>query len=73
MRLGKYLSSRTMSELEELKAELNLTDEEEIIFDELRKGRSNVVVADKVGIATSTLSLRIKDISEKCSRVVEGK
>lgn len=71
MRLGRYLSTMTMPELVKLKSELNLTDDEEIIFDELRKGRSIVVVADKCGIATSTLSLRIKDIKVKINRVNE--
>ena len=32
MRLGKYLSSLTKPELEDLKEKLNLTDDEEMIF-----------------------------------------
>ena len=42
MRLGKYLSSLNKPELEELKDQLNLTDDEEMVFCQLSKGRSNV-------------------------------
>lgn len=72
MRLGKFLSSLTMPELEELRDKLNLTDEEFLVFNELSKGRSIVMVATKYGMATSTVSNRIKAIVTKCSRI-EGK
>ena len=37
MRLGKYLSSLTKPELEELKEQLNLSDDELLVFDNLSK------------------------------------
>lgn len=72
MRLGKYLSSLTMLELDSLRCSLNLTDDELLVFNELARGRSNVTVADKCGIATSTVSNRIKAIADKVDRVQRG-
>ena len=40
MRLGKYLSSLTKPELEELKEQLNLSDDELKVFNNLSKNRS---------------------------------
>lgn len=71
-KLGKYLSSLTKPELEELKELLNLTDDEEIVFNELSKGRSRVSVADKCMVSCSTVSNRIKGIQNKISRVRKG-
>lgn len=68
MRLGKVLSSMTLPELEELKQKINLTDDEKLVFEELSKGRSNLMVAEKCGIATSTVSNRTKSILNKCIR-----
>ena len=45
MRLGKYLSSLTKPELESLKEQLNLTDDEELVFFHLSKGRSKEKIA----------------------------
>lgn len=69
MRLGKYLSGLTRSELEKLEVELNLTDDERIIFRELSKGKSNEVVADLNGFAYSTVSKRIAAITSKLNRI----
>ena len=69
MKLGKYLSLMTKPELEELKPKLNLTDDEEIVFDELAKGRSRVQIANKCSIACSTVSNRTKAIKDKISRI----
>lgn len=69
MRLGKYLSGRTKSELTELKEELNLSDDELLVFTELSKGRSIVAVADKCGISTATVSNRERDILLKLKRM----
>ncbi len=68
-RLGKYLSSLTKPELEELKELLNLTDEEELVFMELAKGRSRVSTSDKCLVSCSTVSNRIKAIQNKISRL----
>jgi len=69
MRLGKYLSSLTKPELEELKELLNLTDDEEKVFMELSKGRSNVCAADNCLICLTTVNDRIRSIKAKLLRV----
>lgn len=72
MRLGKYLSGLTKSELEELKEELNLTDDEEMVFSELAKGRSIITISDKCMVCCSTVSNRIKDIQNKVNKIRKG-
>ena len=69
MRLGKYLTTLTKPELEELKELLNLTDEEEKVFNELSKGRSVIMVAEKCMVSTSTVDNRTKSIKEKIVRL----
>lgn len=64
-RLGKYLSSLTKSELEDLKGELNLTETEEQIFDLLAKGKSNTCVSESSCIAISTVANKVKGIKFK--------
>ena len=72
MRLGRYLTSLTKPELEELKEELNLTDDEEMIFRQLSKGRSNITTADNCGVSISFVDSRIKSISAKVNRLGGG-
>ena len=69
MRLGKYLSSLTKPELEQLKLNLNLTDDEEMVFLQLSKGRSKLVVADNCGISERTVGYKINDICKKIERL----
>ena len=69
MKLGKYLSSLTKPELEELKPTLNLTDDEELVFNELARGRSRVAIADRCVVSCSTVSNRIRCIQNKISRL----
>ena len=69
MRLGKYLSSLTKPELDYLKDQLNLTDDEEEIFLQLSKGRSKICISDNCGICTSTVDNRIKAINLKLARL----
>lgn len=69
MKLGKYLSSLTKPELEELRELLNLTDDEMLVFRELAKGRSKVTVAYNCGISTGTVDNRIKAINSKIKRL----
>lgn len=69
MRLGKYLSSLTKPELEDLKEKLNLTDDEEMIFCQLSKGRSNVTTADNCRVSLSFVDSRIKSINSKIKRL----
>lgn len=72
MRLGKYLSSLTKPELEELKELLNLTDDEEKIFNGLSKGRGKIQVASDCMVSSSTVDNRIKSISLKLARLRGG-
>lgn len=71
MNLGKYLSSMIKPELDELKEICNFTEEEEVVFDELSKGRSRVYIASKHAISCSTVSNRIRSIQEKISKKEE--
>ena len=68
-RLGKYLSSLTKPELEELKEKLNLTDDEEMVFEQLSKGRSKTMAADNCRISERTVGYRIASISAKIERL----
>lgn len=69
MRLGNYLSSLTKPELNELRELLNLTDDEEMIFNELSKGRSKIFIADKCLLSASTIDRRIKAIVCKIEKL----
>lgn len=69
MRMNTYLSGLTKPELEQLKVQLNLTDEEEKIFTDLSKGKSNVEISLHNNIATSTLTNKIKIIRHKIERL----
>ena len=69
MRLGKYLSSLTKPELEELKELLNLTEDEEEVFKNLSKGRSNIQTSNICMVSVSTVDKRIKSISSKLTRL----
>lgn len=69
MRLGNYLSSLTKPELEQLKENLNLTDDENLVFLQLSKGRSKLVVADNCGISERTVGYKINSICKKIERL----
>ena len=69
MRLGKYLSSMTKPELEELRENLNLTDDEDMVFMQLSKGRNKTYIADNCMISISTVDNRIKAINSKIDRL----
>jgi DNA-binding NarL/FixJ family response regulator len=68
-RLGKYLSSLTKPELEELKEVLNLTDDELEVFNQLSRGKSKIEVSGRCLIGTSTVDRRIKSINQKLLRL----
>lgn len=70
MRLGKYLSSLTKPEVERLREELNLTDDEEMIFNKLAKGKSKVSIADECLVSVGTVSNRISAIQNKVNRII---
>ena len=69
MRLGKYLSGLTKPELEELRENLNLTDDEDMVFMQLSKGRNKTYIADNCMISISTVDNRIKAINSKIDRL----
>lgn len=69
MRLGKLLSSMTKPELEELRENLNLTDDEDLVFVQLSKGRNKTYIADNCMISISTVDNRIKAINLKLKRL----
>ena len=69
MRLGKYLSSLTKPELEELEKFLNLTDDECIIFHLLSKNKSIIEISDKVGMSRRTTDRRINDVKRKVEKI----
>lgn len=69
MRLGKYLSSMTKPELEEIRENLNLTDDEDMVFMQLSKGRNKTYIADNCMISISTVDNRIKAINSKIDRL----
>ena len=70
MRLGMYLTSLTKPELEGIKNELNLTEDEEEVFKGLSKGRSRTRIADDCLVSTSTVDNRIKSINKKIKKIV---
>ena len=72
MRLGMYLTSLTKPELEELRGNLNLTDDEMEVFNGLSRGRSRIRIADDCMCATSTVDNRIKAINKKINRLQRG-
>ena len=71
MRLGKYLTSRTRSELEEVESALNLTDDELLVFKGLVRGHSITMIADHCDISSGTVSNRIKAIKYKLEKLEE--
>lgn len=69
MRLRKYLSSLTKPEVDELREQLNLSDNELEVFDNLSKNRSKVYITEKCLISISTVDNRIKSINKKLFRL----
>ena len=69
MRLGKHLSSLTKPELEELKENLNLTDDEIGVVQGLAKGRSKIRIAEDCLVCVSRVSNRFKAIQTKFNRL----
>ena len=72
MRLGKYLSSLTKPELEELRDLLNLSDDEYPIFEELSHGRNTYFTLIGNIYFASTVDNRIRAIRKKLERLQNG-
>lgn len=71
MRLGKYLSGLTKPELEDLKELLNLTEDENKVFEELSKGWTKTHVSMSCLVSLSTVDNRIRAINNKIIRLKE--
>lgn len=68
MRLGKYLTSLTKPELEELKSNSIFSDCEIIILDMLSVQKSRVEISSKLSVSEPTIDRKIKVIKEKIER-----
>lgn len=69
MRLGTYLSSLTKPELVELEEQLNLTDDEKIIFYAISKGKSREELSYLLVLSTRAIDRRIKCIKNKILKI----
>ena len=69
MRLGKYLSSLTKPELEEIITNANFTDDEQKIFELLKKVKCITEIAINLCVCERTINRRIKNIESKISKV----
>ena len=67
-RLGKYLSSLTKPELEELKDRLALNDFEIIIINMLHNEKSIIEISNKLCVSVPTTNRKIKQIKYKLER-----
>ncbi len=63
------LSFLSKEQSEEYKSKMNLTEDEEKIFDMLTKNYSIVKIADVMQMSTRTVDRRIKNIKLKMSAV----
>ena len=68
MRLGKYLSSLTKPELEELKENCEFTNDEKIIINYHSNKNTYIEISGKMNISIATVNRRILDIREKIER-----
>ena len=71
MRLGRYLTSLTKPELELLKNNLNMTEEQTKIFELLLKGSSRQMISDRLMVSPATVGNRIGEIVKKIERLEE--
>ena len=69
MRLGKYVSSLTKPELEEIITNANFTDDEQKIFELLKKDKCITEIAISLCVCERTINRRIKNIESKISKV----
>lgn len=63
------LSVYTTQEIKEMREKLNLTDDEEIVFDMLRNGKSITQIASKLNLSTRSIDNRISKIRTKMKRI----
>lgn len=72
MRLVNFLSSLTKPELEKLINLLNLSEEEEEVFWLVSRRQTKVYIAFECSSSISTVSNRIKSITDKIKRLENG-
>lgn len=63
------LHKLTQSKLDDYKLRSNFTDDEEIIFDMLSKGKSISEIATRLSVSTRTVDRRIADIKSKINQL----
>ena len=68
MKLGKYLSSLTKPELEDLKEKCGMTDAEMVIFKMLCNESGSVEIAYELSVSVPTADRKIKKLKEKIER-----
>ena len=71
MRMGKFLSSLTKPELETIVTNANFTEEEQKIFEFLKKDKCIAEIAINLCVCERTINRRIKNIDSKISKVGE--
>lgn len=69
-RLGRFLSRLNKPELEGYRELLNLTEDEEKVFNCLAKGKNKTQTAMICCFSTTTIDNRIRDINEKLNRLI---
>ena len=72
MRIGKYLSTLTKPELEEIENKANFSDEEKTIYYMLSKGKSLTEISINNQISLSSLKRRINNIKWKVGKINEN-
>ena len=65
MRLGKYLSSMTKPELDNLRVQLNLTDDEDIVFNCAAKGYTTSKIAFEYNMSERVVDRKREIINTK--------
>ena len=58
MNLSRYKTS----DLQKIKEDDNLTEDEEMIYNMLSKGKSIIKIADKMNLSTRTIDRRIRNM-----------
>lgn len=71
MKLGKYLSSLTKPELEELILKCNFTEDEEIVFRNLSKGWTLSRIEVECNMSESTILRKMDKINVKVNKIKE--
>ena len=69
MRLGKYLSSFTKPELEDLTTNCGFTDNELVVVKMLKNDKTSIEIANKLFLSVPTIDRRIRRIRNKIERL----